>query len=247
VCAAAGPPKEETKEELDARINALINDSRLMLFIKGSYDWPKCKYSRRLMHLLIDNDIARFGYFDILTDKAVWEGLKLISEWKTYPQIFVDGKLLGGLDVFSTIIEEGRLRSVLPADVFAKIPASMKVKLIVNQKGLVLFMNGTPENPSDERSKLAVQILQSAGVPFNHFDVSASALCREGLPDYAGTAEVPQLWADQNLVGGFPMEGDDQDHTWLEEFKPKPKAEDNAGPPPLVSISPEVKENKAAG
>ena len=56
-----------------------------------------------------------FGTFDILTDEEVRQGLKTFSNWPTYPQLYADGKLLGGLDVVKELQEEGELLDSLPA------------------------------------------------------------------------------------------------------------------------------------
>ena len=56
-----------------------------------------------------------FETFDILTDEEVRQGLKTYSNWPTYPQLYGDGKLLGGLDIMKELSEEGELASSLPA------------------------------------------------------------------------------------------------------------------------------------
>ena len=61
----------------------------------------------------------RFGTFDILTDEEVRQGLKTFSNWPTYPQLYADGKLLGGLDIVQEMQEEGELRESLPAAALA--------------------------------------------------------------------------------------------------------------------------------
>ena len=58
---------------------------------------------------------VRFDTFDILTDEEVRQGLKTYSNWPTYPQLYADGKLLGGLDIVVEMQEEGELRDSLPA------------------------------------------------------------------------------------------------------------------------------------
>ena len=60
-----------------------------------------------------------FGTFDILTDEEVRQGLKTFSNWPTYPQLYADGKLLGGLDIVQEMQEEGELRESLPAAALA--------------------------------------------------------------------------------------------------------------------------------
>lgn len=74
---------------------------------------PRCGFSDRIVKLLTDNG-WEFGHFDILTDSEVREGLKKLSNWPTYPQLYVDGKLIGGLDVVKEMAEEGELDALKP-------------------------------------------------------------------------------------------------------------------------------------
>lgn len=69
-----------------------------MLFMKGSPDTPKCGFSRSIVELLRKGGVA-FSSFDILTDEEVRAGLKTFSDWPTYPQLYVKGTLVGGLDI----------------------------------------------------------------------------------------------------------------------------------------------------
>jgi len=67
-----------------------------MLFMKGDPNTPKCGFSRQTIDLLqsLNTD---FGSFDILADEEIRQGLKTYSDWPTYPQLYVDGQLIGGL------------------------------------------------------------------------------------------------------------------------------------------------------
>lgn len=67
-----------------------------MLFMKGDPSTPKCGFSRQTVELLQSLN-AEFGSFDILTDEEIRQGLKTYSDWPTYPQLYIDGQLIGGL------------------------------------------------------------------------------------------------------------------------------------------------------
>lgn len=69
-----------------------------MVFMKGSPDTPRCGFSRTLVSIFKDVN-CQFGHFDILQDEDVRQGLKTFSNWPTYPQVYVNGKLIGGLDI----------------------------------------------------------------------------------------------------------------------------------------------------
>jgi glutaredoxin-related protein len=66
---------------------------------------------------ILNQEHVRFGSFDILSDNEVREGLKKLSNWPTYPQLYVNGKLIGGLDIVKELHEEGEFPSVFPKQV----------------------------------------------------------------------------------------------------------------------------------
>merc|ERR1712153_274361 len=66
---------------------------------------PKCGFSRQTVEMF-SNLNAKYGTFDILTDDAVRQGLKTYSNWPTYPQLYVKGELVGGLDILKEMLEE---------------------------------------------------------------------------------------------------------------------------------------------
>ncbi len=105
---------EETLEELNARIGKLISGHSFMLFMKGTPDEPKCKFSRRTIELLKAQKIGKFGFFNILNDPEVRAQIKVYSNWKTFPQLYINGKLIGGLDVMKELVEEGEFQAMVP-------------------------------------------------------------------------------------------------------------------------------------
>ena len=89
-----------------------------MLFLKGSPSAPQCGFSKRMISLLnryVGTCIDSFGYFDIFSDSEVREGLKAWSKWPTYPQLYVNGKLIGGIDICEELDEEKEFEEVLAA------------------------------------------------------------------------------------------------------------------------------------
>jgi Grx4 family monothiol glutaredoxin len=97
--------EEETEEELKKRLTKLINAAPVMLFMKGTPAEPRCGFSRQLVGILREHQV-RFGFFDILKDNSVREGLKKFSDWPTFPQLYVKGELQGGLDIIKESIAE---------------------------------------------------------------------------------------------------------------------------------------------
>lgn len=102
-------PKEE---KLEDKLRRLINKAPCVLFMKGSPEQPRCGFSRTITNLLNEMN-ASYETFDILQDNTVREGLKKFSDWPTYPQLYIDGKLIGGLDIVQQMKESGELEEML--------------------------------------------------------------------------------------------------------------------------------------
>lgn len=90
--------QEESEEELFKQLEALVTASPVMLFMKGTPSDPECGFSRKIVALLREKNI-RYGFFNILANQRVREGLKKFATWPTYPQLWVQGELVGGLDI----------------------------------------------------------------------------------------------------------------------------------------------------
>jgi Grx4 family monothiol glutaredoxin len=89
-----------SKEELHSRLGELVKAAPVMLFMKGTPSSPQCGFSRQTVALLREKGV-RYGFFNILADDEVRQGLKEFSEWPTFPQVYVGGELVGGLDIVS--------------------------------------------------------------------------------------------------------------------------------------------------
>ena len=92
-------------EQLQNRLDTLISQEKVMLFMKGSPQMPACGFSARAVEILINEGIY-FESFDIYSDEEVRQGLKEYKSWPTYPQLYVNGELIGGLDIMQEMQEE---------------------------------------------------------------------------------------------------------------------------------------------
>lgn len=82
--------------------------------MKGDRNAPKCGFSKQLILILNETGVT-YETFDILTDEEVRQGLKTFSDWPTYPQVYVNGELQGGLDIIKEMKASGELINVLNA------------------------------------------------------------------------------------------------------------------------------------
>lgn len=99
---------------LSQRIKTLIEGHRVVLFMKGSKMFPQCGFSAQVVGILkqLGTD---FEAHNILTDPELRQGLKEFSNWPTFPQLYVDGRLIGGSDIVTQLYESGELPQVLTA------------------------------------------------------------------------------------------------------------------------------------
>uniref|UniRef100_H2ZDC0 Thioredoxin domain-containing protein n=1 Tax=Ciona savignyi TaxID=51511 RepID=H2ZDC0_CIOSA len=105
-------PVQETKQSLKDRIKATINQSKVVLFMKGEPSSPRCGFSRQIVQILSESGVS-YSHFDILTDEEIRQGLKKYSDWPTYPQLYVEGELIGGLDIVKELVQAGELVETL--------------------------------------------------------------------------------------------------------------------------------------
>ncbi len=100
---------------LEARLRALVSRAPAVLFMKGSPAAPQCGFSDKVVRLLREHGVplaAPDDTFDIFTDQAVREGLKVLFSWPTFPQLYVRGELVGGLDVLREMAAEDPTRNL---------------------------------------------------------------------------------------------------------------------------------------
>lgn len=98
--------------ELKGRIEGSIGQSKVVLFMKGSKNFPQCGFSAQVVSILRKKGVP-FADVNILADPELRQGLKEYSNWPTFPQLYVDGKLVGGSDIVSGLEENGELDQVL--------------------------------------------------------------------------------------------------------------------------------------
>lgn len=97
---------ENSTDDLNERLKGLINQHKVMGFIKGTPSAPQCGFSRKFCEVLQRHGV-QFETFNILSDQEIRDGLKKYSNWPTYPQLYVNGELVGGLDIINELVEAG--------------------------------------------------------------------------------------------------------------------------------------------
>lgn len=102
----------DKSKELNEQIDGLLNSDRIVLFMKGNALMPQCGFSANSVAILKHLGVG-FKTFNILNDPEIRQGLKEFSNWPTYPQLYVNGKLIGGNDIITEMFQSGELQEYL--------------------------------------------------------------------------------------------------------------------------------------
>jgi monothiol glutaredoxin len=97
------------------RIDQLVKSNRVVLFMKGTPQFPQCGFSGRAVQVMKAcgvNDLTTFNVFD---DDAVRQGIKDYAQWPTIPQLYIDGEFVGGSDIMMEMYQSGELQQLLSA------------------------------------------------------------------------------------------------------------------------------------
>lgn len=203
--------EEESDAGLDKRITALISSSRVFLFMKGTQAAPYCKFSKKVVKHLQDAGVT-FNSFNIFDSKAIRARIKIYSNWPTFPQLYVEGKLLGGCDIVVEMAEEGELKDLAnPPHIEPPIPPVQetieeRIKKLIASSPIMLFMKGTPDKPSCGFSRQMIQILREQGIKnFKTFDILQDSEVRSVIKTLSNWPTFPQLYKNSELIGGLDI------------------------------------------
>jgi Grx4 family monothiol glutaredoxin len=218
---------ENEDQTINNRLKSLITSSPIMIFLKGTPNAPKCGFSRQAIEMLTESNLT-FGYFNILEDNAVRQGLKSYSDWPTYPQLYVRGELVGGLDIMKELMEGdgGLVEQLELGDYVIQNSSSFtsleqqqqsgandatttslndKLQQLINRHRIMLFMKGIPSSPRCGFSRQIVEILDSYNVSYDAFNILEDEEVRQGLKEYSDWPTYPQLYVEGDLVGGLDI------------------------------------------
>ena len=98
--------------EAKLKIETLLNANKVVLFMKGSQQFPQCGFSARATAILQDLGVA-FKDVNVLEDEEIRNGIKEYGNWPTIPQLYINKKLVGGSDIMMEMYEAGELQSLL--------------------------------------------------------------------------------------------------------------------------------------
>lgn len=112
------PPQQVGEEEGElsdkdkAEMRTIVTQTPVVVLMKGTPSVPRCGFSGRMVSLLIEHDI-HFSTFDILSNEDLRAKFKRYASWPTYPMMFADGELIGGIDVVTELAKSGEIFDIL--------------------------------------------------------------------------------------------------------------------------------------
>ncbi len=97
-----------------ARIKEQVEGTPIVLYMKGTPQFPQCGFSSRTAQALQQCEVE-FGYINVLADQEVYENLPNYADWPTFPQLYIDGELIGGCDITLELFQTGELQKMTQA------------------------------------------------------------------------------------------------------------------------------------
>ena len=102
-----------SQSSVQQRIDELVKSNRVVLFMKGTAQFPMCGFSGRSIQILKACNVADLTTVNVLEDDEVRQGIKEYANWPTIPQLYVNGEFIGGSDILMEMYEAGELQQLL--------------------------------------------------------------------------------------------------------------------------------------
>ena len=99
--------------DVQHRIDEMVKNNRVMLFMKGTAQFPMCGFSGRAVQILKACGVDQPATFNVLEDEEVRQGIKEYANWPTIPQLYVGGEFVGGSDILMEMYQSGELQQLL--------------------------------------------------------------------------------------------------------------------------------------
>ncbi len=95
------------------RIDSIVKGGRVVLFMKGTAQFPQCGFSGRAIQVLKACGVTELKTVNVLEDNEIRQGIKDYANWPTIPQLYVDGEFVGGSDIMMEMYESGELQQLI--------------------------------------------------------------------------------------------------------------------------------------
>jgi monothiol glutaredoxin len=102
-----------TFDEVKTKLEELVKNNKVVLFMKGSPSAPQCGFSRQVVQILAQEGLTDYVYVDVLKSDVIRDSVKKFSDWPTIPQLYVGGDFVGGCDITKEMHAAGELKGLL--------------------------------------------------------------------------------------------------------------------------------------
>jgi monothiol glutaredoxin len=104
-----------TMSDVQKRIDEIVKGNRVVLFMKGTAQFPMCGFSGRAVQILEACGVNDLKTVNVLEDEGLRQGIKTYANWPTIPQLYVNGEFVGGSDIMTEMYQAGELKALLQA------------------------------------------------------------------------------------------------------------------------------------
>ena len=186
--------KHSTSNEFNLQL--LLNSHEILAFINGTP--TECTGDSKKMVDLLSTLNARFATFNINSNESCFNQLKRFSS--SIPLLFLDGFLIGDLNEIVQFNQDGTLVKKLRI-----ISLNDRISSIIKSSRVLVFIKGTRTNPKCGFSRQICEILKNQDIEFETFDILEDEDVREGLKEYSSWPTFPQLYVDEEFMGGLDI------------------------------------------
>ena len=203
-------------------VRSFIKKNDIILFMKGYKFEPSCKFSKKVVDILLNEIKVNFLGVNLLKNEDVSKSIKIISNFPTVPQLYVKGKFIGGADIIEDLHEKGELLKLLKENNIETnieiskdemnamnenrdIPEAVKLQIedLITKNKVVLFMKGSKMAPNCGFSAAVVNILiNKLNIDFESVNILEDQDLREGIKIYSDWPTIPQLYVNGEFIGG---------------------------------------------
>jgi monothiol glutaredoxin len=205
---------------LRTRIDTLLSDNRIVLFMKGHPQAPQCGFSAKAVGALNSLGID-YKHVDVLSDPEIREAIKLYGDWPTIPQLYIGGELVGGSDIIEQMANSGELHTVLGLPAPDRTPP----RIHIGASAIEMLRNAITDAGGDVVVRMDIDPQYRTRLHLAQPDANAV------------TAEVEGIRVQFDLAGARRAEGLSID--WADDERGRGLIIDNPNaPPPVQALSP---------
>ena len=99
--------------DVQQRIDSIVKGGRVVLFMKGTAQFPQCGFSGRAIQVLKASGVKELKTVNVLEDDEIRQGIKEYANWPTIPQLYIDGEFVGGSDIMMEMYQSGELQQLI--------------------------------------------------------------------------------------------------------------------------------------